>query len=421
MTSSSPDSTGRPPRTRRDRPNGTPSRRDTAAAASHGPDTTMAPRKPRKNHIPSLLPDVLHPIHQLRVMGRLIRRRTARPGTAPGTLVPRGPPPAEPVRVSVMEYAPDHIREAELAAAGDALPFGEPPVLTWLNIEGLHDLELIRKLGDRLSLHPLVLEDIVNAGQRPKVEDHGGYLYIVLPRLSIDAATGTVRDEQISLILGPNYVLTLQERLGDDFDPVRERIRTAGARIRGQGADYLAYSLIDAVVDHYFSILEAIGDAAERIEESVVDRPAHDTMHRLHALKREMLMVRRAVWPVRDMVNGLVRSESALVADSTRVYLRDVYDHAIRIIETVEVLRDVVGGIIDLYLSSLSNRTNEIMKTLTIMASIFIPLTFIAGVYGMNFEFMPELEWRWAYPTLLAGMLAVALGMLWMFRRRRWI
>jgi magnesium transporter len=381
----------------------------------------MPRHKRRRDHVPSLIADVLDPVHQLRVMGRLIRRRAARPGTPPGTLVLPGPPPEGESRLSLIEYGPDTFREGELEsiAAMPALP--EPPGVLWLNVDGLHDLDRIRELGERFSIHPLVLEDIVSLGQRPKVEEHEGYLYVVLPMLSLDTDRGTVKDEQVSLILGPSYVLTFQERVGDDFDPVRERIRKPGARIRERGADYLAYALVDAVVDHYFAVLEAIGDAAETLEGEVVGRPGRDTMHHLHALKREMLLVRRAVWPVRDMVNHLMRTESPLVGDATRIYLRDVYDHTIRIIDTVEVLRDVVGGTIDLYLSSLSHRTNEVMKTLTVIASIFIPLTFIAGVYGMNFEHMPELAFPWAYPALLALMLGIALGMLWFFRRRGWM
>lgn len=381
----------------------------------------MAGRKRRRSHVPSLLPNVLNPVHQIRVMGRLVRRRAKKPGAAPGTLHPSGPPPIDKVRITVLEYGLDAFGERHAEAIADVLPLQDRPVVTWVNVDGLHDLELIRSVGEHLSIHPLVLEDIVSLGQRPKLDEHEGYLYIVLPMLSLDAETGTVRDEQLSLLLGPGWVFTFQERTGDEFDPVRDRIRKLGTRIRDRGPDYLAYALVDAVVDHYFAVLEAIGDAAERVELEVVQDPGHDTMHRLHALKREMLVVRRAVWPVRDTVAALARTDSALVLDQTRVYLRDVYDHTVQIIDTVEVLRDVVSGMIDLYLSSVSNRTNEIMKALTIVASVFIPLTFIAGIYGMNFEFMPELEWPWAYPVLLGVMVALALGMLWSFKRRGWL
>jgi magnesium transporter len=381
----------------------------------------MTRRKRKSGHLPPGIPDVLSPLHQLRVMGRLIRRRATTPGTAPGTLVRPGPATVEPARITLIEYGPDALHEREPASLADVPGFAETAGVHWLNVDGVHDLDLVRALGERYALHPLVLEDVVSLGQRPKLEEYEGYLYIVLPMLTVDPETAMVRDEQLSLLLGPNWVVTFQERPGDDFGPVRERVRITGARIRGRGADYLAYALVDAVVDHYFAVLEAIGDVAERLEGEVVDRPGRDTMHRLHLLKREMLMVRRAVWPVRDLVNTLMRTESPLVTPGTHPYLRDVYDHAIRIIDTVEVLRDVVGGIMELYLTSLSNRTNEVMKTLTVMASIFIPLTFIVGIYGMNFDYMPELAWPWAYPALLSFMLAVALGMLWAFRRRGWV
>jgi magnesium transporter len=301
----------------------------------------------------------------------------------------------------------------------DIFPFAPSPAISWVNVEGLHEVDLIRQLGEGLSIHPLVLEDIVSTGQRPKAEEHESYLYIVLPMLSI--AEGRVEDEQLSLILGPNYVVMFQERPGDDFDPVRERIRTSNARIRSRGADYLAYALLDSVVDHYFAVLESVGTMADDLEAEVLEGNRADTMHRLHALKREMLVVRRAVWPVREMLNNLIRTECELVSDETKVYLRDVYDHAVRIIDTVEVLRDVVSGLIDLFLSNLSARLNEVIKSLTVMASIFIPLTFIVGLYGMNFEFMPELKVWWAYPALWLIMLSIAGGMIWHFKRKGWI
>jgi magnesium transporter len=379
------------------------------------------PRHKRKRGlVPSLIPDALNPVHQLKVMGRLVRRRVGKPGAPPGTLVHAGPPKVETVRISLLEYG-EQLVEKEIEDLSQLLPFAPAPTVSWVNVEGLHEVELIRELGERLSIHPLVLEDIVSTGQRPKVEDHESYLYIVLPMLSMDPNTGAVEDEQLSLILGPSWVVMFQERPGDDLDAVRERIRMGGSRIRGRGADYLAYALVDSVVDHYFVVLEQIGAVAERMEIEVLEGQSPQTMHRLHALKRELLMVRRAVWPVREMLNTLIRTECPLVGEPTKIYLRDVYDHAVRIIDTVEVLRDVVSGLIDLYLSSISNRLNEVMKSLTVMASIFIPLTFIVGVYGMNFGFMPELEVWWAYPVLWAVMIAIAGGMLWHFRRRGWI
>jgi magnesium transporter len=376
------------------------------------------PPKKRKRSVLSL-PDVLNPVHQLQVMGRLVRRRVSHPGAPPGTLVHTGPKKVETVRMSLVEYCPE-LREQEVQSVDEIFPLPGAPTVTWVNIEGLHEVELIRDLGERLLIHPLVLEDIVSTGQRPKVEDHGSYLYIVVPMLAI-GESGSVEDEQLSLILGPDYVLMFQERPGDDFDPVRERIRSPSSRIRARGADYLAYALLDSVVDHYFVVLESIGTAADGMELEVIEGTRSDTVRRLHALKREMLVVRRAVWPVRELLNSLLRAETPLITEPTKVYLRDVYDHAIRIIDTVEVLRDVVSGLLDLNLSTVSHRVNEAVKSLTVMASIFIPLTFIVGWYGMNFEYMPEFSLPWAYPALLALMLVITLGLLWYFRRKGWL
>ncbi len=377
----------------------------------------MAHKKRRRSVLS--LPDVLNPVHQLQVMGRLVRRRVSQPGAPPGTLVHAGPKKVERVKLSVVEYGPE-TREQEVQSVEELFPLASSPTITWVNVEGLHEVELIRGLGEQLSIHPLVLEDIVSTGQRPKVEDHGSYLYIVLPMLAI-GESGSVEDEQLSLVLGQDYVLMFQERPGDDFDPVRDRIRTSSSRIRARGADYLAYALLDSVVDHYFVVLESIGVAADKMEGEVLDGTGPHIMHRLHALKREMLVVRRAVWPVREMLNALLRAETPLVSDATKVYLRDVYDHSIRIIDTVEVLRDVVSGLIDLNLSTISHRMNEVIKSLTVMASIFIPLTFFVGWYGMNFHFMPELDQPSAYPTFLIAMVLLVLGLLWYFKRKGWV
>ena len=372
--------------------------------------------------LPRLVPKELDPVHHLRVMGRFVRRHLKKPGLPPGTVVHTGPKKEERARVSYIDYDAQHATERE-DVADLAVLWGlrDSPSVSWVNVDGLHDTALIERIGERFGIHPLVLEDIVSTGQRPKLEEHEEYLYVVVPMLSIDASTGTVHEEQVSVVLGPTWVLTFQERSGDVFDPVRERIRGPAGRLKSRGADYLAYALVDAVVDHYFTVLEAIGDAAERMELEVIEEPTGETMNRLHALKREMLMVRRAVWPVRDMLNGLMRTESRLVTEGTKVFLRDVYDHAVRIIDTVEVLRDVTSGMIDLYLSNVSHRTNEVMKTLTVVASIFIPLTFIVGLYGMNFDYMPELDIPWAYPALVGLMVVLAAAMVWHFRRRGWL
>ena len=356
-------------------------------------------------------------------MGRLVRFRTKRPGAPPGTMVPGESQRVEKVRIEVVEYGPDGFHERRVERCSDVLPLKDPPIITWVNIEGLHDVQLVQELGERLSIHPLVLEDIVSVGQRPKMEEHPGYVFLVLPMLSIEPGTHNVKDEQLSILFGPHYAFTFQEHAGDGdpFDPVRDRIHQAGSRIRTFGSDYLAYALVDSIVDHYFVILESLGIAAEQMEMEVFQQPKKDTMHRLHALKREMLVARRAVWPVRDLVNNLAHSESPLVADATRVFLRDVHDHMIRIIDTVVTLRDVVTGALDLYMSTISNRTNDVMKALTVITTIFVPLTFIVGVYGMNFEFMPELNWPWAYPALMLLMFLLVVATLWQFKRRGWL
>lgn len=365
--------------------------------------------------------DPRHPLKTLRVMGRFVRRHTKRSGSAPGTLVHTGEQKVERVRIRFLDYDEGVLREEEVFDVRTLWPLRDSPTVSWINIDGLHDIDLIREVSDHFGLHPLVSEDLVHVGQRPKEEEYEGYDSIVLPMLTWDEETETVREEQLSLILGPHWILTFQERFGDVFEPVRERLRAAKGRIRARGADYLAYALMDAVVDRYFEVLEKVGDQTERLELEILDHPTTDSMARLHHLKRELVALRRAVWPVRDVMNGLVRAESALVQAETRVFLRDVYDHSVQIIETVEALRDVVSGALDLYLSTVSNRTNDVMKVLTIMASIFIPLTFMAGIYGMNFEHMPELAIPWAYPALWGAMLLVAGGMIVYFRRRGWL
>ncbi len=358
---------------------------------------------------------------QRRAARRLLGRRAAKkPGSAPGTLVHTGAHKMEHVRIRVMDYDPEHLAEAEPASIEECLDLKGPPAVTWVNVDGLHDVALLEKIGTRLGWHPLMLEDIVSVGQRAKIEEYESAVYLVLPMLTWRGTRYEVTEEQVSFVLGGSYVFTFQEREGDVFDEVRERIRAARGRIRKSGPDYLAYALVDAVVDGYFHVLEGIGDATESLEDEVLVDPEQSTMHILHALKRELIVVRRAIWPLRDMMSSLLRDEHGLFADSTRVYLRDVYDHAVQAIDTVESLRDLVSGMVDLYLSALSNRTNEIMKVLTIMASIFIPLTFLAGVYGMNFVYMPELKLHWGYFGLLGAMALIAGWMVAYFKRKGW-
>ncbi len=354
-------------------------------------------------------------------MSKLMKKRSRKSGLPPGALVHIGERKADEIKITVMDYDEAGCREECVASIESCFVFKDSPSVTWINVDGLHNVENIQKLGDCYGFHPLVMEDILNTDQRPKMEDFEEYIYIVLKMLHNGTSMQTVA-EQISLILGSNFVISFQEGMeGDVFNPIRERIRTGKGRIRTMGADYLAYSLIDAIVDNYFVILEKQGDRIENLEEELVQHPAAQTLSEFHDLKREMIFLRKAVWPLREVINSMGRSESPLIRDSTRIYLRDVYDHTIQVIDGIETSRDVLSGMLDIYLSSMSNRMNEIMKFLTIIGTIFIPLTFIAGVYGMNFEFMPELKWRWGYFGLWAVMSGIAVFMLLYFRKKKWL
>jgi len=278
------------------------------------------------------------------------------------------------------------------------------------------------KLGKYFEVHPLVLEDIVNTGQRPKMEDFENYLFIVLKMFHYDEEADEIKTEQVSLVLGSNFVISFQEREGDVFHPIRERIRNAKGRIRKMAPDYLAYSLLDAIVDSYFIIMEKLGEEIENTEEKLVTNPTPATLQTIHNLKREMIFLRKSVWPLREVISALERGGSSLIQESTHIYLRDVYDHTIQVIDTIESFRDMVSGMLDIYLSSISNRMNEVMTVLTIIATIFIPLTFIAGIYGMNFEYMPELKWHWFYPKAFWLTIIVIAGfMAFYFKRKKWL
>ena len=300
-------------------------------------------------------------------------------------------------------------------------PFKDKPTVTWINIDGLQEVGIIEKIGAHFGIHPLVLEDILHTGQRPKAEDLGDYLFVVLRMLYYDEREDVMISEQVSLLLGPNYVISFQERGGDVFNPIRERIRNSKGHIRKGGADYLAYALLDAIVDHYFVILEKLGEKIESLEEELVTNPTPETLQTIHTLKRELIFLRKSVWPLREVISGLEREASPLITEPTGIYLRDVYDHTIQVIDTIETYRDMVSGMLDIYLSSVSNRMNEVMKVLTIIATIFIPLTFIAGIYGMNFKYMPELEWHWGYFLVLLVMTIIIAFMVFHFKRKKWL
>jgi magnesium transporter len=342
-------------------------------------------------------------------------------GLPPGTLVHIGEKKAEKTRITIIDYDEEHYEDKGATSIEDCFPFKDKPTVTWINIDGVHDLDVIEKIGHHFDVHPLALEDIVNTGQRPKMEDFGKYIYIILKMLYLDTANNEITIEQVSLILGPNFVISFQEREGDVFNSIRDRLRASKGRIRKMGADYLAYALVDAIVDNYFGVLETLGEMIEGMEEDLVADADPRTLQEIHRTKREMLFLRKSVWPLRELISGLERTESPLIHESTTIYLKDVYDHTIQVIDTIETYRDMLSGMHDTYLSSISNKMNEVMKVLTIIATIFIPVTFIAGIYGMNFRFMPELEYRWSYPIVWFSIAAVGFSMILYFRRKRWL
>jgi magnesium transporter len=349
------------------------------------------------------------------------RKQSKKAGLPPGSLVFTGERKLETARITIIDYDENAFQERQVDRVEECFPFKTTPTVTWINIDGLHEVKIIEDIGTHFGLHPLTLEDILHTGQRPKFEDLDSYLFVVLMMLRFDDESQTVLSEQVSLVLGPNFAISFQENIGDVFEQIRDRIRNAKGRIRKMGADYLMYTLLDAVVDSYFGILEKLGEKIEFLEEELVSNPTDRTLRQIHDLKREMVFLRKSVWPLRELINGLERSESVLIEESTGVYLRDVYDHTIQVIDTVESFRDMVSGMLDIYLSSISNRMNAVMKVLTIIATIFIPLTFVAGIYGMNFEHMPELKWRYGYAAVWLVMLVVAGLMILYFRRKKWL
>jgi len=340
-------------------------------------------------------------------------------GAPPGTLYYSGSLKDQEIRITLIEFNETEYFEDEFVNLDECLSHVKPKLVKWINVEGVHDTALIEKLGKMYDLHPLTLEDIVHVDQRPKFEDYDDYVLTIMKMISYDTE---VKSEQLSLILLKNTVISFQEAVsGDAFDIIRNRLRQAKGRVRKLGADYLFYALMDAVVDCYFNAIERIGDKLEIIEEEIISEPTRESLVQLYSLKREVIYLRKQVWPLRDMVSNLIRTENTLMSDNTQIFLRDLQDHTTRIIDTVETYRDLLSGIMDIHLSTNSNKMNEVMKVLTIMSSIFIPVTFIAGVYGMNFDNMPEIHTKNGYYITWAVMLAVILGLVFYFKRKKWM
>ena len=353
-------------------------------------------------------------------MPRLFRPRSEKKGLPPGSLVHIGEVKAADISISVLDYSETSVDSKPSTPEG-CKDYLSTDTTSWINIDGLHKVEELQTIGNTFNLHPLVMADIVNTDQRPKCEFYDGYIYLVLKMIRWNRKENRIDSEQISLVIGEGWVLSFQERPGDVFDPVRERIRLAKGKIRQRKSDYLGYALFDEVVDNYYVVLEGLGDTIEELEEEILNRPSQDSIERLHALKREILFLRKAVWPLREMAQSLEREDHILISDAVRPYLRDVYDHTIHIIEIIDSYRDLLSGLLDLYMTTISNTMNNVMKVLTIIATIFIPITFVAGIYGMNFKYMPELEFEHGYFYALGLMGAITMVMIVYFHRKRWL
>jgi magnesium transporter len=353
---------------------------------------------------------------------RLFRKKKKLAGLPPGTLVFTGERRVEEASINLIDYKGGSVTERKITLPEECGELLHSDTVSWIDVEGLHETETIQKIGDSLNLHPLVLEDILNVDQRAKMEEFENYVYIVLKMFHLNENESDIAPEQVSIILGKNYVATFQEGIeGDTFQEIRERIRSNKGIITKMTPDYLVYSIIDSIIDSYFLVLETLGDRIERLEEELVNNPEKQTLTEIYRLKREMLYLRKSVWPLREAISRLERGESELVTRSTHLYLRDVYDHTINVLDTVETYRDMLSGMIDIYLSSISNRLNETMKYLALISTIFIPMTFIASIYGMNFEYMPELLWIHGYKFALAVMFGVGIGFFIYFKKKKWV
>jgi magnesium transporter len=354
-------------------------------------------------------------------MARFFKKREESKGLAPGSLVLIGSKKVDNIRIRVIDFDESKLHEAQLEDISQGKEFKETKTVTWINIDGLHDITMMQKLGDIFDLHPLLLEDILNTGQRPKLEEFDNCLFLVLKMLRYDKEKQVIVAEQLSMVLGSTYLLTFQEQPGDVFEPVRERIRKQKGRIRGTGIDYLAYALLDTVVDNYISIIERLGEQIEDIETEVLTNPKPAVMEKINAFMGEMNYLRKSIRPLREAILQLLKSDSELIEDKTIPFLKDLQDLITQATEAIDTYRDMLANQLNMYNSSISNRMNEIMKVLTIFAAIFIPLTFIAGIYGTNFDYLPELHFKYSYFIFWGVMIVVAIALLIYFRRKEWL
>jgi len=347
--------------------------------------------------------------------------RMGKIASVPGTISYVGTKREAPVKLHIMNYNEKDFTEEYVSTVEECLPFKESPTVTWLDISGVHDEKIISDLGEKFSTHPLVLEDIGNTAHRPKVEEYDDYLFIIVKMAYFNPEAAQVTFEQVSLIVGKDYVISLQEREGDVLDELRERIRSSKGKVRRLGSDYLMYGILDAIVDNYYKVLESFGEQIEEMEMLLMKDADQQLLSRIYSLKHELVFMRKLIWPMREVVSSLQRTDNELVSESTAIYLRDIMDHTVHVVETVETFRDMTSGMLDLYLTTVSNKMNEVMKVLTIFAAIFIPLTFLAGVYGMNFKNMPEMRWGHSYLIWWIVTIILAVGMIIYFRKKKWM
>ncbi len=352
---------------------------------------------------------------------RLFKAYTQKIGMPPGTLVYIGEERTDPVRITVIDYDETYFHEDEVQTIQECMHFKSADTVTWIHIAGIHNPEIIEEIGEHFGVNSLVLEDLMSPTQLPKIESYEDYVFIILKSLNHDAETSSVFREQIGLIIGENFVVSLQENSGELFTSVQNRLRNAQGRIRQMRANYLAYALIDVIVDHYFIVLEQLNDAIESVEEETITNPTSEVLGKINNLRRELLVLRRPIHPLRDVVDEVLADEIPLLPQETHLYFRDVYDHLNQVIHTLETLRSAASDLFDTYTSAVSHRMNEVMKVLTIVATFFIPMTFLAGIYGMNFKFMPELDSRWGYPAVLLVMVVIGISMFTYFKLKKWL
>lgn len=350
-----------------------------------------------------------------------LKRNKSKVGLPPGSLVFSGTERSHNISIEHIAYSTNKYFEEAINSIKDIEVSPDSDNIHWINLNGVHNTEVIKDIGEKFNIHKLILEDVLNTHQRPKADFYNEHIFVVLKMLVYDKDSQSIDSEQVSIVAGSNYLISFQEKAGDVFDPLRKRIESSSGKIRTLGTDYLLFAIMDIIVDNYFILLENLGDEVEKYETELIDNANKDILNRIYYLKRENLLLRNAVWPVRELVSQFEKTDSPLIKKKNIIYYRDLYDHTIQVIDNVEIYRDLLSGLIELYYTNTGNKTNEVMKVLTIISTIFIPLTFIAGIYGMNFKYMPELEWHWAYFSVWGLMIVIFILMIWYFKQKKWL